>query len=109
MPLKDMRLNKKDQKKFDQPDVPADTPKFPFGLRVHLEEEVLDKLPELDPMPKVGEKLAMIAVVEVVGIHQNQTASGKRRHIDVQITELGFEDESKAEKAAEALYGGKKS
>ncbi len=82
----------------------ADRPRFPFGLTLHLEDEVLDKL-NITELPKVGSTEELRAVVKVTRISEDDSESGQRRSVGLQITELAFGDPDDPKAAESALYG----
>lgn len=65
-------------------------PRYPYGLKLCLEDEVVDKL-GLDELPKVGKKMRLTAVVEVCGTSQREEVKGKKRQtLDLQIVKMGL-------------------
>lgn len=63
-------------------------PEYPWGLRLCLDTETLQKLGFSEP-PAVGTKLKLEAMVEVVSTSAHQEQGGdKRSSCDMQITEM---------------------
>lgn len=89
-----------------------DTPIYPWGLQVRLDEESLDKL-GMDTLPKVDGELMLIAKVKVVGASINEHTSaakgGKHKHksVELQITDLCLEAVPAGKDAADELYAKK--
>ncbi len=104
--LKSMKLSKADQQAASEP--MKDAPRYPWGLSLHLDEEALDKLGE-DTLPDIGTELMLVARVKVTGVQANESDSGKRRSVSLQITHMCLEakgDDNTASAAAIAkLYG----
>lgn len=82
---------------------PADTaPEYPYGLRLRLEDEELQKL-GLTTLPDVGTSLVLTARVEVCGTSAYDSESGKHRSVELQLTDLALAPEQRPANA-EALY-----
>lgn len=106
MKLVSVKLNKKDrEKEYPTASALADQPAYPWGLQVRLDENTLDKL-GIDKLPEVGGELMLIAKVNVVSVSSSESAGsgGKRRNVELQITELCLEDVPADKDAAEELY-----
>ena len=101
--LTSMKLSESDRKKQMEPSIAYEGPKYPYGLALSLNEEILDKL-DLGSLPKVGATLTLVATVDVTSASSEEHQGGKRRSIGLQITEMCLEAEGDAESAAKALY-----
>lgn len=107
--MKDMAFTKEEIKEKHNDGAPSllgEHDKFPFGLKLHLGDEVLDKL-DVDGMPKVGDEKILLAKVTVTDSSENESIEGvKRRSISLQITAMELDDNSahKIEKAQKALF-----
>ncbi len=91
MPLKvkNMKLTE-DEADESKPTAVADsTPKYPYGLSLHLDEIVIEKL-GLEKLPVSGTTItgAFKATVESSSIREDK--EGKHRSISLQITKLGI-------------------
>lgn len=65
-----------------------DSDAYPYGLRLDLSDESLDKL-GLDDLPKVGKTVNISAVAEVQSASESTSASGKsHRSVGLQITKM---------------------
>lgn len=89
-----MAYTKAEQKKRDKgmavPQSFGDGPKYPYGLKLCLDEAILDKL-DLDSLPKVGTRMVLSALVEVCSTSQRQESDGdKVRNLDLQIVKMGL-------------------
>lgn len=76
-------------------------PRYPYGTKLRLETEVLDKL-DIEPGDfKSGQVLTVTAKVEVVGTSTSQRQGGKdRNELELQITDMSID--TKAMKKAKA-------
>lgn len=75
---------------------------YPYGLRLELNQEVLEKLGI--ELPQVGEKLSLEAAVEVKGVHASENEDGKKyASCSLQITDMAIESDSKSN-IADRLY-----
>lgn len=83
-----------------------DRPRFPWGLTINLDDETLDKL-KISELPKVGSTEDLRAVVKVTRISEDDSESGKRRSVGLQITDLAFGDPDDPKATESALYGSK--
>lgn len=75
---------------------------FPFGLTLHLDEESIKKL-SLGTM-EVGKTMSLFAEVKVTEVSEREDEEGKRRHVDLQITDMSLHS-GKVEDVAETFYG----
>lgn len=80
---------------------------YPWGLRLHLEDDQLDKL-GIDMMPDPGTKRMMMAKVEVVSTDLHNRDGEQHRSMSLQITDMKLGDEDVRNSAAETLYGSDK-
>lgn len=80
-------------------------PEYPYGLRISLNGESLDKL-GISMLPQVGQKMMIQASVQVCSVSQYENQNGnKDRSVDLQITDLGVGSESNRDDARKKLYG----
>lgn len=100
--LVSMAMSETERKK-DAPTVMADKgPRYPYGLELHLSDEVLSKL-DLDGLPKVGSAVTIQAKAKITSASENDHGDGKRRSLSVQITALAVDDGKDA--TEKKLYG----
>jgi hypothetical protein len=103
MEMKSMKLSAEDHDLMGVSDVEYKGPKYPYGLKLNLEECCLEKLGIKD-LPKVGSKMIVYAIVEVTDVHQSESEGDKKRQsVGVQITDMAIAKEPKS--AEKALYG----
>lgn len=106
MKLVDMKMSPKEAKAELMPSA-KEGPRYPWGLQLNLDEEILDKLKVVD-LPAVGETYTLTATCEVTGANSSETqGGGKRRSLSLQITKMAplADDEGKKD-AKDVLYSG---
>jgi hypothetical protein len=80
-----------------------DSPAYPYGLNIELNEDSLKKL-KLDDLPEAGEEMYIHAKVSVVRSSITDTKEGgKQRSVSLQITDLCLGEEK--DETAEKMYG----
>lgn len=104
--MQNMKMDKA-AKKTMLGEAAPDAPEYPYGLRISLDGDSMKKL----AMPegcKVGDKLQMMAMVEVVGMsaHQGEGDKEPRKSMDMQITDMEMQD-GQAKDPAAKLYAKK--
>lgn len=88
--IKSMKIDKAEADKlYGKPSVVSSSPEYPYGLRLRLDNVVVDKLGV--GLPKVGEKLMIEAYVEVVSVSANESKEGMQKSIELQITDMCLE------------------
>lgn len=107
--LVSMKISAAERKKSVEPAMVGggekDGPRYPYGLQLHLDTEVLDKL-GLATLPTVGDAQILIARVEISGVSSHQGEDKKKRQsLSLQITDLCLEPEAQRKAIEEALYG----
>jgi hypothetical protein len=91
--MKDMSLTKAEAKDQVESSMPSeaeedDLPKYPYGLTMYLQDEVLLKL-GMKELPQVGSEMVLTAKVIVTGINSRQTQGEKAESCaDIQITAM---------------------
>ena len=89
----DMRLPKDKAKAMNAP--VADTSagngqKYPWGLRLRLENESLDKL-DIKVLPEPDTECRLMCVAKVVSVEKREQSGGEaRRHLELQITKMAL-------------------
>ena len=108
MNLKDVSYSEEEKKDMSTPSLVSELPKYPYGLKITLEPDVLDKL-ELYDAPKVGEKKMILAIAEVVAVRKEDGRGDvKKFSVELQIQQLDCKkEEADGQKvdAAKSLYG----
>lgn len=102
--LVSMKMDRKAREESMKPSLVGDAPLYPYGLQLRLDDEALDKLGE-DTLPEVGGSIMVIAKAKVTSVSSNESDSGKRRNVELQITDLCLEDPGDDTTKSAALYG----
>ena len=108
MNLKSMKMTAEEKKSMMEPSlVEKDGPRYPYGLNIHLNDEVMQKL-GLESLPKVGTKMMIMAVAVVESVSERDSqGGGKRQDMSIQITDMCLEphkDKKGEKELAESLY-----
>ena len=61
----------------------VDEPRYPYGLELRLEDEVLKRLGM--PLPKVGTQMKIQAVGSVTSVRENKDRRHEKRSVEIQI------------------------
>jgi len=90
--MKKTAAEKKEEKMDMAPATASPREEYSYGLRLDLNEEVLDKL-GLDELPDVGDTLALDVKGTVESVSQRTDASDKTKHrsLTLQITDMSLE------------------
>lgn len=95
-------VDMKRDKDFEGPDYPEPSP-YPYGLRISLNKEDLEKLGITD-MPALGDQMCFYVCGDVCSTAESQDEYGETRCIGIQIKQMSNEeppaDEEKERKAA---------
>lgn len=111
MAMIDMTLDPKEAKDEASPEN-SDMPKYPYGLCIYLDDDVLEKL-GLTQLPKVGSSMTLTAVVKVTGTRTNEIQTEKTAgepdentssSVDLQITAMELSEDTQRKSAASMLY-----
>ena len=100
---KSMVSMKMDNKEVEEagPASPSSKKDYPYGLRISLEDDSLEKL-GLKEMPEVGKSMKMEAMCKVCGTSSNQSESdeGPRKRLEIQLTDMKLSPTGKKDKDA---------
>ncbi len=99
----DMKLTPEKKKEISDSCCLSEPSQYPYGLKIHLDNESFEKL-KLE-VPNVGDKMTLTATVEVCSVSQQSFKEGeKRTDVSLQIVEMEL---SKPKKASEdVIYKG---
>lgn len=81
MSLVDLEMS--DDESNTDPAAP-DAPRFPFGLSLSLNDEMLGRL-GIDSLPSVGAKMIVAGVGEVTDVSERQGQEGADRSVTIQL------------------------
>lgn len=90
----DMKLSEMDKKENEVTSV-LEKPDYPYGLRLYLDPDSVKKLNLKEP--KIGEKMMLMGIVEVVSINSEDD----KISVSLQIKEMDLK--SKSDKSAEEV------
>lgn len=80
-------------------------PKYPYGLKLHLDTKALEKL-GIKLLPGVGQKITLHAICEVCDVSQYQSSDGAdNKSIGLQITDMALESGKTMSDVAKKMYG----
>lgn len=83
----------------------GEQPDYPWGTRLHLEEDQLEAL-GLSQLPNAGAPVGGEFAGTVIGMREEQRDGKTVRSLEIQITDLGFA--VAAPSVADRMYGKKK-
>ena len=86
MSLTNMRMSKKDAK-AEVGLVEDKGPRFPHGLTLHLNDDVLEKL-GFSKLPSVGDKVIVIGVGVISSASEHRRQNGVDRDVSIQLQQL---------------------
>lgn len=106
MPLKSLKMSRKerDARSKELMEAPMDDTYYPYGTRLHLDDETVAKLGL--PNMRAGETVNITATAKVssVSSHENEKDKNPRLSMDFQITDMSVEKPSSAKEKASKLY-----
>ncbi len=103
MTMKDLKISKqeaKEKSKAVQVIGSSDQERYPYGLRLDLNNDTLEKL-GMKKLPTVGTVLMFEAKAKVVGSRQSATEGSENRSVELQITHIDLEDGESDEEVKE--------
>lgn len=88
-----------DEEKLDTacPVAVMDTPDYPWGTRITLNDAILEKFDCDIGDFKVGEVLLLKCVARVTGLSSDSTAMGPQGRLELQITDMAIMGEGEGE------------
>ena len=88
--LTDMKLSTKKAKLATAP-IGEESPPYPWGLRITLEDEALNKLGKGTKGFGIGARMSMECQVEVVSVSESEELKGrKNRSVGLQIIKMAL-------------------
>lgn len=100
--LVSMKLTPKQKKEMTEP-FPLDEEKFPFGLRIDLQDEQVSKL-GLEGVA-AGTEVKVMALANVKGVRVNDTdRKGKNISVELQITGMAVDTGKSDKEKADVLF-----
>lgn len=99
-----MKWSKSKATKDNSPCVTTYNDKYPYGLRLSLNDDSLKSL-GIKKLPAVGTKMIVVGIGEVTRASEQESYNGTNRDIEIQLQELdiGKVSEDEAASAEEAI------
>lgn len=88
MKMADMKMSKAQQKET-MPQA-ADSPQYPYGLQIRLDNASLDKL-GMTKLPKVGTKVMVHGMGVITSVSQHESKNNDSRNVEIQLHELAVD------------------
>ena len=86
--LVSMKLSKQSRQEATPQAVESQGPEYPYGLRLSLDEDSLEKL-GIEELLEAGKSVHVVAKAEIVSVSHQESAHGKpHRSVELQITDL---------------------
>ena len=102
MSMVSMKMSPKEVKAME-PTISETKPEYPYGLRISLNKESMEKLGM--SLPGIGDKVSIQAVGEIVAFSQYESDGHKNKSCDIQIEELQIGSKKEEKDASKSLYG----
>jgi len=100
--MPDMRLTEEEKKDFSTPQAPK-APQYPYGLRITLQKEQLERLGL--SKPEMDKELKFEASAKVVSISaENEVGDENDLRVELQITEMYLKKEEKDQSIESVIY-----
>ena len=89
MPLTNLKLPKEKPHKSElaQPCCGEDRPSYPYGTRIHINDEIIDRFPGLADS-SVKDAVLIVAVGKIVEVSSNESESGSNERVEIQLTDM---------------------
>lgn len=101
----DMTMSAEEAKEYTQPSE-TDAPKYPWGLKITLDDDALEKL-GITSLPAVGSKMTISATCEVCSTSAYSDQAGEpETSMSLQITAMELGAAQSSQDQATLLYGG---
>lgn len=104
--MKSMKYTEEDKKEMATPNSALDRPSYPYGLKIHLDEEAWEKLGK-NEAPEVGKEFMILAKAVVEDVSQNKRADDQKNiSVGLQITDMDIKEAEEEKSTETVLYGG---
>ena len=82
-----------------------DMPKYPYGLKIHLGQEEMEKL-DFKSAPRVGDKFMLKGFVVVSSVSESENeGEAKERSVSLQITNMLLGPAAESKEPEEVFHG----
>jgi len=100
-----MKMTKSDMEKSMNGSVLSQSPAYPYGLNIELDDKAIKKL-GIKELPEAGEEMMIHAKVSVSRASSTDTKDGgKQQSLSLQITDLCLCEMEEEKDMAEEMYG----
>lgn len=105
MALVSMKMSREEAKEYNTIETSDDGPRYPYGLRIDLNDDSLEKL-GITALPKVGTEMTITAKVMVTSVSAYDSQGGEaEQSVGLQITDMEIGAGKTQSDAATSLYG----
>lgn len=102
--MKSMKMSKKETEKGMEPVSGSTQGQYPYGLSIHMDDEVMKKL-GMKCMPEAGEVMNLMAKVSVTEVSQRERKGGEpMQSMTLQITDMDLACEETEDDTAKKMY-----
>ena len=102
--LVDLKMTKK-EKKESAPTAVSGMPDYPWGTRLSLNDEALEKL-GMKTLPRVGDKVQVTGVGVITSVSQHESEKREDRNVEIQIQQIGIDTGKLEEKIEGSIRDG---
>lgn len=100
---------KERKKEYDPKDI-SNEPKYPYGLEMYLNDQIIKKLGMKSDDFRGGKTMTLTATVKVSGVNIREEADNEEKTtVNLQITDMEISGKPDTSKAADVLYPPKES
>lgn len=104
MPI-DMKLTEQEKISLSTPSASPDVPKYPYGLKIRLRPEEMEKL-NFQKDPEVNQEFSLVAKVKVVEV-SSDPENPEKKSMELQIVEMDLSEKDVGSHAetVKTIYG----
>lgn len=103
MELKSMKLSEEEMMKNGAPMACCDKQEYPYGLRIHLCHESLEKL-GIKSLPEMGKEVMVSAIAYVCSKNEYEHGEEVSKEMGLQITAMSIEAAPQKVKMEDKIY-----
>ena len=103
--MKSMKLTEEEMKEKVSPQPALEREQYPYGLCIHLDDEMYKRL-EVGDTPKVGDEFMILAKATVKEVRKEMNNQADDTSMTLQITDMDMKKEKEKKDTATELYGG---
>lgn len=80
------------------------TPDYPYGLKLYLNDAILDKL-GIEDLPALGAEMTITAKVRVTAVSSREAGDDADQNMELQITAMSLDGKKDPGKLVKEMYG----